>query len=238
MTESLALQREFWTAWNAANRERGLSEISLDQMETAVAWLKSAGRTDLSIIDVGCGAGWMCPPLQMFGRVTATDLSEDVLARAAERIPSVRFVPGDFMSLDFPESAFDVVVSLEMLSHVADHEAFVAKLARLLRPGGALILATQNRPVLEKYNKIPPPAPGQLRRWFDRAELTALLAPHFDIEELKRTTPIASKGLMRLLAGRRIRGAIRRIAGRSYERGLAGAGLGWTLMVLARKRVS
>jgi ubiquinone/menaquinone biosynthesis C-methylase UbiE len=180
----------------------------------------------------------MCPPLQMFGRVTATDLSEEVLARAAERIPSVRFVPGDFMSLEFPESSFDVVVSLEMLSHVADHEAFIAKLARLLRPGGALILATQNRPVLEKYNKIPPPVPGQLRRWFDRAELAALLAPHFDVEALKCMTPVANKGLMRVVAGRRVRGAIRRIVGRSYERALAAAGLGWTLMALARKRLS
>ncbi|WP_206035695.1 bifunctional 2-polyprenyl-6-hydroxyphenol methylase/3-demethylubiquinol 3-O-methyltransferase UbiG [Roseomonas sp. HF4] len=110
-----------------------------------------------------------------FGRVTAADLSDQVLARAARRVPRARFVAGDFMTLEFGEAAYDVAGSLEVLAHVANQQAFLGRIARLLRPGGHLLLATQNRPILE-LNRIPLPAPGQLRKWMDRRELRQLLA--------------------------------------------------------------
>ena len=183
---------------------------------------------------VAAPAGF-CPTLKTYGRVTATDLSSAVLQRAAERIADVRFITGDFMSLDFKQASYDVIVTLEVLSHIGDHAAFVAKLAQLLRPGGALILATQNRPVLERHNTVAPTQTGHLRRWFDRRELEALLGAHFTIEEMRTMTPMANKGVMRLVAGRRARRAMRVLSGRTIERALAGAGFGWTLMALARK---
>jgi 2-polyprenyl-3-methyl-5-hydroxy-6-metoxy-1,4-benzoquinol methylase len=152
-------------------------------------------------------------------------------------LPDVTFVAGDFMALDFPAERFDVVITLEVLSHVADQEAFVDKLARLLKPGGLLILATQNRPVLEKYNSIPAPQPGQLRRWVDRVELQRLLSARFRVREISSITLNANKGPMRLVAGRSAKRMIRMVSGRSVERVLARAGLGWTLMALAEKPV-
>ena len=236
MNHPIELQRDYWDAWNTAFRERKLSDVSLDQKRWVLRWLDALGRTDLDIIEVGCGAGWLCPSLKTYGRVTATDLSSEVLARASARVPDVRFVAGDFMALDFPEGGYDAVVSLEVLSHVGDHAAFVAKIARLLRPGGTLILATQNRPVLERYNDVAPTQPGHLRRWFDRDELTELLAPHFEVRELRTMTPMANKGPMRLVAGRQARRAMRLVSGRVIERALGAAGFGWTLMALAEKR--
>jgi 2-polyprenyl-3-methyl-5-hydroxy-6-metoxy-1,4-benzoquinol methylase len=234
--DSIGLQRDFWDAWNASNREQRLGDVSLDQRDMVVRWLSELRRTDLDIIEVGCGAGWLSPSLTPFGRLTATDMTERVLARASERFKDVRFVAGDFMALEFERESFDVVVSLEVLSHVADHAAFVRKLSTLLRPGGLLMLATQNRPVLERFNAVEPAKAGQLRRWFDRRELRSLLAPHFEIQELKTITPVASRGLLRLVAGQKAKRVIRLVAGRSVERALASAGLGWTLMTLARKR--
>lgn len=236
MNQPIELQRDFWDGWNASNREHKLSEVSRDQREMILDWLARLDRTDLDIIEVGCGAGWLCPSLKPFGRVTATDLSEQVLARANERVPDVAFIAGDFMALEFGRAAFDVVVSVEVLSHVADHDAFIAKLASLLRPGGLLMLATQNRPVLERFNTVAAPQPGNLRRWFDRRELTELLAPHFDLREIKTITPVAGKGPMRLLAGRQSKRALRAMLGRTVENALARAGFGWTLMALAQKR--
>jgi 2-polyprenyl-3-methyl-5-hydroxy-6-metoxy-1,4-benzoquinol methylase len=236
MDQSLQAQENYWTKWNAEGREHSLSDISLDQRETAIAWLEALGRRDLNIIDVGCGAGWLEPALMQFGQVTATDLCADVLERAQARLPQVRFVPGDFMALDFGAGQYDVVVTLEVLSHVADQSAFVAKLASLLKPGGLLIMATQNRPVLQNYNNIPPPEPGQLRRWVDRDEFRALLETQFEVREIRTLTPNASKGPMRFLAGRRAKQMIRSIVGRGVERQLAAAGFGWTLMARATKR--
>lgn len=237
-TVPVALQQSYWNAWNAENRETQIGEVSSDQRKVVVGWLNAVGRTDLNIIDVGCGAGWMEPALKQFGSVTATDLSADVLARASLRIPHVNFVAGDFMALPFEDESFDVVVTLEVLAHVADQSAFVAKIDRLLRPGGWLMLATQNRPVLERHNlnTIKAPAPGQLRRWTNAFELRALLEPHFQVQELFTKTPRASQGPLRLLNARPVRRAMRLLVGNQFERLKERMGLGWTLMCLAQKR--
>jgi ubiquinone/menaquinone biosynthesis C-methylase UbiE len=144
-------------------------------------------------------------------------------------------VAGDFMALDFPEGVFDVVVNIEVLSHVADKDAYIAKITRLLKPGGLMMMATQNRPVLEKHNDVHPAKPGQLRQWVDRTELNALLNRRLKVREISTITPSASKGLMRLVAGRVAKKVMRTIAGRGPERMLAKTGFGWTLMALAQK---
>ncbi|MGD9967984.1 MAG: class I SAM-dependent methyltransferase [Hyphomonadaceae bacterium] len=234
LEKSIEAQQAYWSQWNAAGREHRLSDTSLDQREVVTGWLRELHRTDLDIIEVGCGAGWLCPTLAEFGKVTATDLCEEVVARAQARMSEVRFVAGDFMALDFPIAAYDVIVSLEVLAHVADHDAFVAKLTRMLRPGGVLMMATQNRPVLERYNNVPPPADGQLRRWFDRDELRTLLAGHLTVREIFPITPRADKGAPRLLLGRQARKFIRRVPGRFIERALAPE-FGWTLMARAER---
>ncbi len=236
MDQPVELQQAFWDKWNASGREHRLSDISTDQKEVVLGWLGALGRTDLDIFEVGCGAGWLCPWLKPFGRVTATDLSADVLQRARQRVPDVEFVAGDFMALSFPAASYDVVIALEVLAHVADQPAFVARMAQLLRPGGLVMLATQNRPVLERHNRIPPPEPGQLRRWVDRSELVELLEPHFEVREVLQITPRADRGALRLIAGRQARRLMRIVSGRSLERAIAAAGLGWTLMALAQTK--
>lgn len=237
MSEPIALQRTFWNDWNAAHREPGISEVSLDQRSVIIEWLGRLGRANLRILEVGCGAAWLCPWLKPYGEVTATDLSDEVLRRAGERVSGVHFIAGDFMSLALDQGAFDIVVSIEVLSHVQDQQAFVAKLAALTAPGGLLMLATQNRPALQKFNRVDERMPGQIRRWVDRAELQALLlTANFEVCEIRPITPRANRWPLCLIAGRRARRALRLIAGRSYETALARLGLAWTLMALARKK--
>jgi 2-polyprenyl-3-methyl-5-hydroxy-6-metoxy-1,4-benzoquinol methylase len=144
-----------------------------------------------------------------FGNVTGTDLANELITRAQARYPKAKFVAGDFMALDFGAKPFDVAVSLEVLSHVADQPAFISKIANMVSPGGYLMLATQNKPVLKRFNHIPPPAPGQLRRWIDKHELRALLQPHFDVLELYAVTPKANRGLMRYVTSRKVNAVLR-----------------------------
>lgn len=232
----LARQRAFWNAWNASARESGVPEVSARQAREVEGWLERIGRRDLAILEAGCGAGWLCPRLARYGAVTGTDLSDEVLARARARHPGVAFVAGDFMEIPFPREGYDVVVTLEVLSHVADQAAFLARIADLLKPGGRLMLATQNRPVLERFNRLPPPAAGQIRRWVDARELAALLAPRFEIVALFSATPRADHGLMRLVHSATLNRPIRALFGDSLDRLKERMGLGWTLMALARKR--
>ena len=139
------------------------------------------------------------------------------------------------MTLELEPEQFDVVVTLEVLAHVADQQAFVERIAKLLKPSGLLMLATQNRPVLERFNRIEPPGPGQIRRWVDARELTALLSRSFRILELKSVTPRANRGVMRLLNSRKINHPIRTLFGDRFENLKERLGLGWTLVALARK---
>lgn len=231
-------QRLAWEKWNAETREKRLSEVSADQRDYVVAWLERLGSKDLDIIDVGCGAGWLCPSLEPFGRVTATDFCADTLGRAQARMPAIKFVPGDFMALTFEAGGYDVVVSLEVLSHVTDQAAFVARLARLLRPNGTLMLATQNRPTLEQLNNVPPPAPGSIRQWVDRDQLTALLSPHFEILEMHAITPRANRMPWRLVSNNKVDAVLRALFGDAPKRWKERLGWGWTLMTLARKRAT
>lgn len=230
------LQTYFWNRWNADQREHKTSEVSTRQAEVILGWLENTGQKNLDILDVGCGAGWFAPLLASYGTVTGTDLSDEVLNRAAKRWPQATFIAGDFMALDFGKATFDVIVTLEVLSHVFDQKAFIRKLSTHLRPGGYLMLATQNRHVLEKYNAIPPPAPGQLRRWVYQQELADLLAPEFESMELFTVSPIARVGIMRLVNSWKLNAPIRAIFGNRVERMKERMGFGWTLMSLSRRR--
>jgi 2-polyprenyl-3-methyl-5-hydroxy-6-metoxy-1,4-benzoquinol methylase len=232
-------QRAFWNEWNHAHREAARSRISDEQAAVVVRWLDAIGRRDLDVIEIGCGAGWFCETLARYGRVVGTDLADEVLARAAQRTPQVEFVAGDFMQLDFGRERFDVAITLETLAHVADQQAFLNKAAALLKPGGLLMLATQNAPALRR-NNLDPPAPGQIRRWVDRDELRQLLETDFDVEALFSITPVFHRGPLHVVNSERLRRALGAVglgfildaATCAQER----AGLGWTLMALARKR--
>lgn len=232
----MPMQQRFWNRWNASTREKAIDEVSLRQAQVVIEWLSARDRTDLEILEVGCGACWLAPHLKRFGRVTATDLSDEVLKRARRRIPQVEFIAGDFMALELEAAAFDVVVSLEVLSHVADQPAFLRKIGGHLRADGTLMLATQNKPVLERFNSLPPPSPGQLRRWVDRNELKALLEAEFDVETLFSVTPRANRGLLRFVNARSVNWPVRAVVGDRAERAKEAMWLGWTLMARARKR--
>lgn len=237
MNDATESQRRFWNDWNATQRETAIGDVSRDQREVVLEWLSRHGRHDLDIIDVGCGAGWLCSDLIAFGRVTATDLSDEVLERARARLPQVRFVAGDFMALDFGAEAYDVVVSLEVLSHVADGEAFLEKVAAMLKPGGVLMLATQNRAVLERQKHVSAADPHQLRRWYDEGELRRLLSARFDIKDIRRISPRADHGIGKLVAGHAARRFYRAFNLRTLEHAIANAGFAWTLIARAEKRM-
>lgn len=144
------------------------------------------------------------------------------------------------MTLKLAPGSYDVATSLEVLAHVADQRAFLAKIADILRPGGRLMLATQNRPALER-NDVPPPGPGQIRHWVDRDELSKLLSERFEIQQMFSLTPKFNRGYLRYLNSSKVGSVLSRTGLGSINRLMKGrqekAWLGWTLMALARKRV-
>jgi len=223
----------YWDQWNATHREQSPGEQSLREAQIVLDWVARLHQSRLRILEVGCGTGWFSARLAQHGQVTALDITPNVLERARGRHPEVTFHTGDVMDPGMPltPGGFDVVVALEVLSHVEDQAAFIRRLTGLLAPGGHLMLATQNRPVLENYCKVDPPHPDQRRLWVDRHELTALVQPPLRIVNLTSACPTAHKGPRRLLAAPKIRRALGpRLAAR-WSKPLEDRWWGWTLML-------
>lgn len=234
---ALTDQIDAWSRWNALSREqRTVGPISRRQAETVLAWIRALGRRDLKILDAGCGAGWLVQELVDFGHVTGIDFAADVLARARERVPAATFVAGDLLTTPL-EGRYDVIVSLEVLAHVADQRALMGRFASLLVPGGSLLLATQNRPVLERWSEVGGPMPGTLRRWVDRNQLRELLEPRFVVDELISVEPVGDVGALRIWNAPKIERVADALFGVGrYKRFKERRFLGHTLMARARLR--
>jgi len=103
---------------------------------------------ETSILDVGCGAGFLANPLAGEGyQVTGIDMSEDSLsvARRFDSTKSVNYMHADAYSLPFPDHSFDVVTAMDFLEHVEDPASVIKELSRVLKPGGIFIFHTFNR---------------------------------------------------------------------------------------------
>lgn len=98
-----------------------------------------AAREDALLLDLACGGGLLAPHLRGYRHV-GLDLSPTAVRVAARH--GVTAVQGDVLRLPFADEVADVVVAGEVLEHVADPAAVVAEAARVLRPGGTLVLDT------------------------------------------------------------------------------------------------
>jgi SAM-dependent methyltransferase len=101
------------------------------------------------VLDLGCGTGELARAAAAAGmQVTACDISDGMLRRAADRDPGravewVQLEPG-WRDLPFRTAAFDVVVAASVLEYVHDPGAVLGECARVLRPGGVLLCTVPN----------------------------------------------------------------------------------------------
>lgn len=104
----------------------------------------------LRLLDIGCGGGLVAEPLTRLGaEIVGLDASATNIgvarSHAAESELTIDYRHGTAEDLAAAGEAFDVVLALEIVEHVADLEAFFAAAGTLIRPGGALFVATLNR---------------------------------------------------------------------------------------------
>jgi SAM-dependent methyltransferase len=105
-----------------------------------------AGVVDGPVVDVGCGPGAITALLSDLGvDVFGVDLSPRTVELTRARYPKLRFEVGSMTALDVPDGSLGGVAALYSIIHVpADYvPGVLAEFARVLRPGGHLILAFQ-----------------------------------------------------------------------------------------------
>jgi phosphatidylethanolamine/phosphatidyl-N-methylethanolamine N-methyltransferase len=101
------------------------------------------------ILEVGVGTGISLPGYSSRNRITGIDLSEAMLRKAQRRVADLsltnveKLEVMDAEHLSFPDASFDVVVAHHVISTVPNPEAALDECARILRPGGEMILLSR-----------------------------------------------------------------------------------------------
>jgi SAM-dependent methyltransferase len=110
----------------------------------------AAGRR---VLDAACGEGYGASLLAAVAAgVVGVDIDAATIAHASARYGDgtrIRFVEGSCATLPLPDASFDVIVSFETIEHLAaaDQPAMLAEFARVLAPGGIVVISSPNKRV-------------------------------------------------------------------------------------------
>lgn len=128
------------------------------------------------VLDAGAGEGFGAALIRERTRatITALDYAGDASVHA-HRHYDLAAVRGNLVAMPFGDGTFDAIVSLQTIEHLWDQGAFVAECARVLRPGGLLVLTTPNRLTFPSGNLFH-------TRELDPGELSELVAGPFGVE--------------------------------------------------------
>ena len=133
-----------------------------------------------TVLDVACGEGYGAALLaEQAERVVGVDVSSAVVDHASKRYgqqANLEFVCAPCDQLPFADASFDLAISFETIEHIAQQQAFVAELARVLRPAGVLLLSSPNKHL---YADLPDYHNEFHVRELYRDELEELLRPCF-----------------------------------------------------------
>lgn len=128
------------------------SYVHASDLQRRWAWvflaphLKDA-RSDAKVLDIGCGDGKVTADIAHFvpdGSVEGIDISSAMISWAKKQYhyleyPNLSFREGSFLDIG-TEEKYDLVVSFCALQHCHDKEAAVQEIARVLKPGGKLLI--------------------------------------------------------------------------------------------------
>lgn len=116
-------------------------------------------------LDIGCGDGYFL-----------------FRSKCRERIGLDKLLGDDVTdTLEFPDNHFDFVTMLAVIEHVADPQALLAEVSRVLRPGGRLIMTTPKRAADALIRLYFDDVDEQHEDYFDLDGITRMAAPRFDL---------------------------------------------------------
>lgn len=163
-----AEQRHFWFRHRCRLLERVIGQLT-------------AGLPDgFQVLEVGCGTGSMLQVLERAchrGHVTGCEPFAEGLAYARTRV-RCPVVQGDVYDLPFP-TPFDVIGMFDVLEHLAEDERALRCLAKVLRPGGRLVLTVPAHQSLWSYADV---ASGHFRRYSAVTLRRALQGAGFEVD--------------------------------------------------------
>ena len=153
----------------------------------------------LTLLDIGCGGGLLCEPMSRMGfAVTGVDASQRTIGAASAHAAE------NGLSIDYRQTTaedllasgagpYDVVLTMEVIEHVADPGRFLRDCTRLLKPGGLMVVATLNR--TPKALALAVIGAEHILRWLPVGthDWKKFLKPH-ELLEFLRDEPVTVEG--------------------------------------------
>jgi len=192
-----------------------------------LAALCAAATPDSRALEVGCGTGNYIAALQAeVGCLCwAIDPSVEMLAQARAHGTAVHLIQGRGERIDLDPASFDLLFSVDVIHHVADHAAYYREAYRVLAPGGRICTATDSAWIIRHRQPLstyfPETVPPELARYPRIATLRAHMAAagFDDLEErtVEYTYLLHDVGAYRA----RTFSALHLISEEAFQRGLA-----------------
>lgn len=149
--EFARFKRETWNATDYDSWFKPARGQVIDNLEKAALENALVGKNYDHALDVGIGNGRLLPIYAPHAnRITGMDISSEQLelaSQAAQKL-GIQFdtkLCQEASRIELPDSSFDLIICSRVLQHVYDWRESVAEFARILKPGGDLVLLTYNR---------------------------------------------------------------------------------------------
>lgn len=128
----------------------GQHPIDVASRKVAIDSLRDFGfPEDGALLEVGCSSGFLLRDLKHeFPKadIVGTDIALGALERLGNTLDGVPLVQMDLLQCDFNPNQFDAVVAINVLEHIEDDVGALAAMARILKPGGLLIIEVPQGP--------------------------------------------------------------------------------------------
>ena len=131
-----------YRSWAETYDEPGNPIIAVEQ---PVVWSLLDSVPPGRALDAACGTGRHARQLVRLGHdVVGVDLTPEMVGRAADNVPEATFLEGDLRAIPADDEHFDLAVCALALAHLPELDAPVRELARVLRPGGRLVVSVMH----------------------------------------------------------------------------------------------
>jgi 2-polyprenyl-3-methyl-5-hydroxy-6-metoxy-1,4-benzoquinol methylase len=177
--EQMFVKNPFWNKPNPNVEE----QLRWTILESFVNYVKDnyypSTRDKFTILDLGCGRGWLTFLLSKYGNIVGIEPVKPVVKYAKKMFPHLTFICGttkDLIRQNKEFKTYDLIVSSEVIEHIPDDKKgnFIEDISKLLNDKGFLILTTPRKEAQEEWNSYMQPD-QPIEDWISEQELESLV---------------------------------------------------------------